>query len=172
MRALLSVLVAVVLVVPARPSARVQLSDTELAERVAAAVRGYPNFGIFDDVSISVENRAVTLNGKVTMPYKGADIEARVRRIDGVRSVTNQLEPLPVSIADSDLRQKLAMAIYGHPVFRHYASMVNPPIHIVVEHSRVTLTGAVNSDVERVLAGSLAQVPGVLGVKNALVTDR
>lgn len=173
MRALLSVLAVFLLLAPDRPmAARAQLSDADLADRVASAVRRYPNFGIFDDVAISVENRAVTLTGKVTMPYKGADIEARVRRVDGVLSVTNQLEPLPVSIADSELRQKLALAIYGHPVFRHYASMVNPPIHIIVEHGRVTLTGVVNGDVERVLAASLAQVPGVLGVKNALVTDR
>ena len=148
-----------------------QLSDADLADRVATAVRGYVNFGIFDDISIEVDNRAVTLTGRVTMPFKKNDIEARVRNIDGVRSMASRIEVLPVSITDSDLRQRLALAIYGNPAFRHYASMVTPPIHIVVENGRVTLTGAVFSNVEKVLAASLAQLPGVMSVKNELTTD-
>ncbi|TAK12753.1 MAG: BON domain-containing protein [Acidobacteria bacterium] len=169
MRALV---VALALTLAPIPAAAAQLSDADLADRVATAIRGYVHFGIFDDISIGVENRDVTLNGRVTMPYKRADIEARVKQIDGVRSLTNKIEVLPVSIYDSELRQRLALAIYGHPSFRHYASMVTPPIHIVVENGRVTLTGAVSSNVEKLLAYSLAQIPGVLSVKNELKTDR
>ena len=153
------------------PAAAAQISDVDLADRIAATVRGYVHFGIFDDISIEVENRAVTLTGRVTMPFKRNDIEARVAKIDGVRSVTNRVEVLPVSIYDSELRQRLALAIYGNPAFRHYASMVTPPIHIIVENGRVTLTGAVFSNVEKVLASSLAQIPGVMSVKNELKTD-
>ena len=36
----------------------------------------------------------------------------------------------------------------------------------------VTLTGAVDNQVERMLAFSLAQVPGVFSVKNNLVVDK
>jgi osmotically-inducible protein OsmY len=49
--------------------------------------------------------------------------------------------------------------------------MPNPPIHIVVEHGRVTLTGVVQSDVDRMLARSLATQFGALSVTNALKTD-
>ncbi len=153
------------------PAAAAQISDADLAERVAAAVRSYVHFGIFDDISIGVENRAVTLNGRVTMPFKRNAIEAEIAKVDGVKSVINRVEVLPVSIYDSELRQRLALAIYGHPAFRHYASMVTPPIHIVVENGKVTLTGAVFSNVEKVLAYSLAQIPGVFSVKNELKTD-
>ena len=152
-------------------AAAAQISDADLADRVAAAVRGYVNFGIFDDISIEVENRAVTLTGRVTMPFKKNEIEAKVKQVDGLRSLTNRIEVLPVSIYDSERRQRLALAIYGHPAFRHYASMVTPPIHIVVENGKVTLTGAVFSNVEKVLAASLAQIPGVMSVKNELKTD-
>lgn len=148
-----------------------QISDVDLADRVAAAVRGYVNFSIFDDITIGVDNRAVTLTGRVTMPFKKNDIEAAVKKVDGVKTLTNRVEVLPVSIYDSELRQRLALAIYGHPAFRHYASMVTPPIHIVVENGYVTLTGAVFSNVEKVLAASLAQIPGVMNVKNELKTD-
>jgi hyperosmotically inducible periplasmic protein len=153
------------------PVAAAQISDADLGDRVAAAVRGYVNFGIFDDISIEIDTRAVTLTGRVTMPFKKNDIEAKVKTIDGVRSVSNRIEVLPVSIYDSELRQRLALAIYGNPAFRHYASMVTPPIHIIVENGRVTLTGAVFSNVEKVLAASLAQIPGVMSVKNELKTD-
>jgi len=151
--------------------AAAQISDADLADRVATAVRGYVNFSIFDDITIGVDNRAVTLTGRVTMPFKKNDIEAAVKKVDGVKTLTNRVEVLPVSIYDSELRQRLALAIYGHPVFRHYASMVTPPIHIVVENGYVTLTGAVFSNVEKVLAASLAQIPGVMSVKNELKTD-
>jgi hyperosmotically inducible protein len=152
-------------------AAAAQISDADLADRVASAVRGYVSFGIFDDISIDVENRAVTLTGRVTMPFKKNEIEAKVKQVDGLRSLTNRIEVLPVSIYDSELRQRLALAIYGNPAFRHYASMVTPPIHIVVENGRVTLTGFVFSNVEKMLAASLAQIPGVMSVKNELKTD-
>ena len=172
MRIRLTALFLLIAVIVARPGAAGQLTDAVLADRVAEIVRQYVHFGIFDDVSIRVENRSVTLFGRVTMPYKRDDIETRVKKIDGVRDLTNSIEVLPVSIFDSDLRDRLARAIYGHPSFRHYASMVNPPIHIIVENGRVTLTGAVNSEVEKRLAYSLAQVFGVFSVTNELKIDR
>ena len=156
-----------------RSAVAAQISDERLTERIAEAVREYVHFGIFDDVTILVENRSVTLGGRVTMPYKKSDIVERVKKIDGIRDLTVTLEVLPVSQSDSELRDRLARAIYGHPSFRHYASMVNPPIHIVVERGRVVLTGAVASDVEKALAYSLAaQIPGAFSVLNALRVER
>jgi hyperosmotically inducible periplasmic protein len=172
MRTRCATLLLIAAIFVARPAHAGQMSDSVLADRVADTVRQYVHFGIFDDISIKVDNRSVTLTGRVTMPYKRDDIAAQVKKIDGVRDLTNNVEVLPVSIYDSDLRDRLARAIYGHPAFRHYASMVNPPIHIVVEHGRVTLTGVVNSEVERMLAFSLAQIPGVMGVTNQLKLDR
>lgn len=145
--------------------------DQRLADRIAAAVRTYPQFTIFDDVSGHVENGLVTLTGKVTMPYKKRDLERRIARLDGVREVRSEISVLPVSIYDDDLRRRVARAIYGSPSFWHYAAMVNPPIHIVVENGRVRLTGVVNSNVERALARSLATGLGEFSVINELRTD-
>ena len=153
--------------------ARAQTSDDDLQRQVMGTIRGYSQFTIFDDVSVAVTDRAVTLTGRVTMPYKRDDIGTRVSKIDGVREITNAIQVLPVSISDSRLRSKVAQAIYSNSTFWHYASMVNPPIHIVVEHSRITLTGCVNNEVERRLAYALAsQVEGALGVANELRLDR
>ena len=155
---------------PSRASA--QIGDTDLAAVVSDSVRGYVHFSIFDDVNVSVTGRSVTLTGRVTMPFKRDDIGARIAKIDGVRAVVNEIGVLPVSQTDQKLRVTLARVIYGHPSFWQYASMANPPIHIVVERGRVTLTGRVNSDVERMLAYSLAQVDGALSVSNQLKLDR
>ena len=113
----------------------------------------------------------VTLTGKVTMPYKRDDIEKRISRVDGVRGVNDQITVLPVSQFDDDLRYRIARSIYNNSNFWNYAIMPNPPIHIVVEHGRVTLTGVVQSEVDRMLARSLATQFGAFSVTNALKTD-
>ena len=158
------------LIVPSLASA--QMSDQVLGARVADSVQRYSNFTIFDDVNIEISNRVVTLTGRVTAPKKKEDIGTRVAKIDGIRTLVNDIQVLPVSQMDSNLRLRVAQAIYGHPSFWHYASMANPPIHIVVENGRITLTGWVNSEVERSLAFALAQVSGSFGVKNELKVDR
>ena len=82
-----------------------------------------------------------------------------------------EIAVLPVSTFDDELRFKIARSIYGHSNFWNYAIMPNPPIHIVVEHGRVTLTGVVNSDVDRMLARSLASQFNAFSVTNDLKTD-
>ena len=145
--------------------------DVRLAETIARTLNSYTRFTIFDDVNISVESGVATLTGKVTMPYKKDDIGRRVGSIDGVSEVQNRIDVLPVSTFDDDLRYRIARAIYGNPSFWNYAAMANPPIHIIVERGRVTLTGVVNSNVERMLARSLATGWGELSVTNQLRTD-
>src|SRR6184192_1061457 len=127
----------------------VDRKDFQLFKDVATSVERYAQFTIFDDVSASVKDGVVTLTGKVTMPYKRDDIEKRVSKIDGVTSVRDNITVLPVSTFDDDLRIRIARSIYNNANFWNYAVMPNPPIHIVVERGRVTLTGVVNSDVDR-----------------------
>jgi hyperosmotically inducible protein len=145
--------------------------DQRIANDIVRQVNTYSRFTIFDDVNISVEDGLVTLTGKVTMPYKKNDIAKRVADVQGVREVMNQIDVLPVSPFDEELRLRIARAIYGNPSFWNYAAMANPPIHIIVEHGKVTLTGVVNSNVERMLARSLATGWGELSVTNSLRTD-
>lgn len=145
--------------------------DVRLADLVGRSIRSYSQFTIFDDINAQVENGVVTLSGKVTMPYKKKDLEKRVARIDGVRELRSDIAVLPVSQFDEELRYKISRAIYGNPSFWTYAAMANPPIHIIVENGRVTLTGVVNSQVDRMLASSLATGFGEFSVTNALRTD-
>jgi len=88
-----------------------------------------------------------------------------------VTSIDNKIEVLPVSQFDNELRFSIARAIYNNHNFRPYASMVNPPIHIIVDRGRVTLEGVVNSQVDRMLARSIASSFLAFDVKNELQTE-
>src|SRR5262245_54576090 len=145
--------------------------DVRLAGDVAHSITGYARLTIFDDINATVENGMVALTGKVTMPYKKDDLEKRIAKIDGVRNLKNDIGVLPVSQFDDELRYRVSRAIYGNPSFWNYAAMANPPIHIIVDDGHVTLAGIVNSNVERMLARSLATGLGELSVTNALKTD-
>jgi hyperosmotically inducible protein len=138
---------------------------------ISSEVNRYTQFTIFDSVDASIVDGHVVLTGWVTMPFKKTDIERRVAKVDGVRSIRNDIQVTPVSQFDDELRFRIARAIYGHSSFWNYAAMANPPIHIVVVRGHVTLTGVVNSNVERVLARSLAIGFGSFDVKNDLRTD-
>jgi len=149
-----------------------QLSDRQLGERIAATIRSYSQYTIFDHIGdVHVLNGNVTLTGRVTHQLKKDEIAARVARVQGVREVLNKITVLPLSPLDQDLRIRIADAIYNHPVFWQYGQMSRPPIHIVVENSRVTLEGVVANEAERSLANSRARVMGALDVANNLRVD-
>jgi len=146
--------------------------NLQLFRSVQNQVLRYTHFTIFDNVTAQIDNGTVVLDGKVTMPYKVHDLERRVRRVSGVTSVRNRIEVLPVSQFDDELRLRIARAIYTNAAFRPFASMVNPPIHIIVERGRVTLEGVVISDVDRMIARSIASSFLAFDIKNNLKTER
>ncbi len=155
----------------ASANAPTERKDFQLLKDVSTSVQRYVHFTIFDDISANVKDGVVTLTGNVTMPYKKADIEKRVAKIDGVKDVLDRIDVLPVSQFDDELRLRIARRIYGNSNFWNYGIMANPPIHIVVAHGRVTLTGVVNSEVDRMMARSIASQSGALSVTCELKTD-
>lgn len=152
--------------------AQIDTRQRALVSQISNEVLRYSHFTIFDDVRVEfAEDNVVVLSGKVTMPFKKDDIGRIVENVAGVSAVRNEIDVLPVSPFDDELRARIARAIYGHASFWHYAAMANPPIHIIVENGRVTLTGVVQSNVERMLARSLATTYGAFSVRNDLKTD-
>ncbi|HEX7484654.1 MAG TPA: BON domain-containing protein [Vicinamibacterales bacterium] len=151
---------------------KVNVDDQMIANEVSRRVRQYVFYTIYDDVQGSVHDGVVTLTGKVTMPHKASDIGDLVARVPGVREVDNKISTLPVSTFDDELRVAIASQIYRDPLFWNYAIQVNPPIHVVVENGHVTLTGVVNSEVERRKAETVARTTfGVFSVDNRLRLD-
>lgn len=170
-RLLTAGLLAFALAGTARAEDFTERKDFQIFQGVARQVQQYVNFTVFDSVDATIQDGVVTLTGRVTMPFKVDDLTRRVSRVEGVRKVDNRIQVLPASRFDDELRLRIARAIYGNPSFWHYASMANPPIHIVVEQGRVKLEGTVNNHVERMLAQSLAIGFGEFSVENRLKTD-
>jgi osmotically-inducible protein OsmY len=163
--------VIVLLTVSAPAWAAAQREDLQIFRDLSRQVMRYPQFTIFDSINAQVDDGIVTLTGRVTMPFKREDIAERIARINGVREVRNEVAVLPVSQFDDELRLRIARAIYGNSNFWTYGAMANPPIHIIVENGRVTLEGVVNSNVDRMLARSIASSFGAFSVTNNLKTD-
>jgi hyperosmotically inducible protein len=112
---------------------------------------------IFDDADVEVHHGVATLTGRVTMPYKAEAFADLAARVPGVQEVRNEVKTLPVSTFDDQLRYAVARGIYGDELFARYAIQANPPVHIIVEHGNVTLTGVVFSEVERRKAEVIAR---------------
>jgi hyperosmotically inducible protein len=146
-------------------------------ERIVREVRHelvmLPFYGVFDNLTYSVEGDSVTLQGQVTRPTLKSDAENVVKTIEGVERVNNQIEVLPLSPNDDRIRLATYRAIYGHSMLNRYALQAVPPIHIVVNNGNVTLEGIVATESERNVAGIQANgVPGVFAVKNNLRVEQ
>jgi hyperosmotically inducible protein len=147
-------------------------SDTTIGEQVAERIRRYEFFTIFDDANLAVNQGVVILTGRVTMPYKADEIGLLASRVTGVQEVRNEITALPLSDFDDQLRHAIAREMYRDPLFWKYANQANPPIHIIVENGRVTLSGGVRSEVELRRAGSIARnTGGAFSVDNQLRTE-
>ena len=128
-----------------------------------------PYYTVFDNLAFKVDGDHVTLEGQVTNPTLKHDAEAVVKSIEGVSGVTNNIEVLPPSPMDDQLRRALYRAIYGDPSLSKYGWSAMPSIHIIVKNGHVSLEGVVDSEADKNLAGLRANsVPNVFEVKNNL----
>jgi hyperosmotically inducible periplasmic protein len=129
-----------------------------------------PYLSAFDYMAFTVDaNGNVTLTGQVMNPVVKSDAGSVVKKIEGVEHVNNQIQVLPLSFADDDLRVLLFRTIYGYPTLLKYALGSVSPIRIIVENGHVTLMGVVDSETDKNLVGMRAnEVPGVFSVDNQL----
>jgi hyperosmotically inducible protein len=128
-----------------------------------------PYLGVFDNLAYKVNGSTVTLIGQVTRPTLKTDAERVVKGIEGVDKVDNQIEVLPPSTMDDQLRRRLYRAIYGYAPLQKYALGVQQPIRIIVKSGRVTLEGVVDNEADKNFAGVRANgVPGIFSVTNNL----
>ena len=131
-----------------------------------------PYYGVFDNLSYRVDGYQVTLMGQVTRPTLKSEAENRVKKLEGVEKVINNIEVLPLSPNDDRIRLAVFRSIFGHPTLQQYTLRAVPPIHIIVKNGNVTLEGVVARQMEKNVAGIQAnQVPGVFAVKNNLVSE-
>jgi osmotically-inducible protein OsmY len=160
-----------------------------LAKEVRKQIVTLPQYGVFDNIHFGIRGDTVFLRGQASRPTLKSGIENSVKRIEGVKNVTNEIEVLPPSPNDDRIRAAVYVAIYGYPALQKYTAnrggrmppsvaraaggITNDPpigyhaIHIIVKNGNVTLTGVVDSDADLAMAGIRAnQVAGVFSVDN------
>lgn len=149
-----------------------EAAEKRLEREVRRELVTLPFYSLFEHFAFRVDGETVTLMGKVSRPTLKTDAENVVKRIEGVEKVVNQIEVLPLSARDDELRLALYRAIYGHSALQTLAIRAVPPIHIIVENGNVTLEGIVANEMQKTIAGLQANgVPGVFSVTNSLRVD-
>jgi hypothetical protein len=170
-----------------------QQAVLQLAKEVRKQIVTLPQYGVFDNIHFAIQGGdTVILRGQASRPTLKSGIENSVKKIKGVKSVTNDIEVLPLSQNDDNIRAAVYRSIYSYAPLQKYTGnrgggsrmpsvaraaggITNDPpmgyhaIHIIVKNGNVTLVGAVNSDSDLAMAGMRANiVPGVFSVENQL----
>jgi hyperosmotically inducible protein len=161
-----------------------------------------PYYGVFDFLAFSYEKGTVSLMGYAYHSSLKHDAVRAAKRASGVDQVIDNIEELPVSQFDDDLRWRTYYAIYRDPFLSRYAPgggvlwghrhrfgdgfhamnfrrfpgmepLGDYPLHIIVKNGHITLLGVVDTEGDKTVAGLRArEVPGSFSVENELVVER
>ena len=150
------------------------VSDAQLEEKLAKKLTyvrvGYDN--TFDYFALGVKDGVVTVEGQDRTGVGRDEAMADIANMPGVKDVVNNVSVAPVSTFDDRIRLSALRAIYGDSVLSRYATDPARPIRIIVSNGHVTLYGAVDSAMDKQLAGMKAgQIPGAFSVENKLQVE-
>jgi hyperosmotically inducible periplasmic protein len=145
-------------------------NETRLVKEVRHQLVTMPYYSIFDDIGFTVNGGTVTLVGQVTQPVVKDDAGSVVKHVEGVTNVVNNIEVLPLSPNDDNIRRGVYRAIYGDSnLATRYGFQALPSIHIIVKNGNVRLEGVVANEMDKNIAGIKAnQVHGAFKVENDL----
>jgi hyperosmotically inducible protein len=150
-----------------------QGGDARMMEKIRKELVTLPYYGVFDNLAYKLDGDTVTLYGQVVRASTRKDAERRVRKIEGVERVINNIEILSPSSFDDRIRVATYRAVFRTGGLYRYAMGANPSIHIIVNRGRVTLEGVVSNRADSQLAYMAARgVPGVFSVTNNLRVER
>jgi len=145
--------------------------DTQLEQKLAAKL-AYVRVGYdstFDYFALGVEDGIVTIKGADRTGVGRDEAMADIANTPGVKDVIDNISLEPVSAFDDGLRRRAMQAIYRDPVLCKYAIDPARPIRIIVTNGHVTLYGAVDSAMDKQVAGLRAgQLFGAFSVENKL----
>jgi hypothetical protein len=170
-------------------------------EEIRKELLQLPYYGVFDFLAFKYDKGTVTLMGYAYRSTLKHDATRAAKRASGVDQVIDQIEELPVSQFDDELRWRTYYAIYRDPFLSRYAPgggvlwghrhpfsggfhamssarfpgtepLGDYPLHIIVKNGKITLLGVVDSESDKTVAGLRArEVPGSFGVENELVVE-
>jgi len=156
-----------------RPPAVESKAPDSLAREVHHQLLVLPFYSVFDYLRFSIDGRKVTLSGQVIRQTLKEHAETSIKSIEGVGLVINNIEILPASTSDDELRRNVYRSIFEDTVLEKYAIQAVPPIHIVVKNGSVMLEGSVYSDEDKALAEKRTRtVVNMSGVRNDLIVRK
>jgi len=136
--------------------------DPEIARDAIQRIKSELPFAR-DEIRVVVKSGWVTLEGEVEWNYQRGRAEAAVRRVRGLKGVTNSIEVKP-HVAPSEIRRKIEDAL------RRAAEIDASRITVETVGSEVILRGTVRSWAERQEAERAAWwAPGVSKVDNRII---
>ena len=141
--------------------------EQKLATKLTYVREGYDS--TFDYFALGVTDGVVTVEGQDRTGIGRDEALADIANMPGVKDVIDKVTIAPVSNYDDGLRIRAARAIYRDPALSKYAIDPARPIRIIVANGHVTLVGAVNSAMDKQIAGMRAgQLFGAFSVENKL----
>jgi hyperosmotically inducible protein len=186
-------------VIAQSPSPTWSQDDTlRIAKEVQKKLGSLTNYSVFDWITFGFHGKTVVLKGSVSRPTLKSSAANVLKGIEGVESVDNQIEVLPLSNNDDRIRAAVYNRIYTQASLRKYnanqgsvaqamgpggrsvammaGGITNDPprgfhaIHIIVKNGNVTLYGVVNNQSDAAIAYMQANsAPGVFSVDNDLI---
>jgi hyperosmotically inducible protein len=144
---------------------------SEIANQVQHNLAMLPWYGVFDHLDYQVNGTEVILNGQVISEHATTKDDAGkyVNSIPGVTKVVNNIEVLPPSIFDNQIRRAEYRTVFSQGDLGRYTAGAIPQVHIIVKNGHVSLEGVVMNQMDKNMAGIFANsVPGVFSVENNL----
>lgn len=130
-----------------------------------------PWYGVFDHLEYQVNGTEVILSGQVISEHATTRDDAGrfVKSIPGVTRVVNNIEVLPPSQFDEQIRRAEFRTLFSQGDLGRYTMGAIPQVHIIVKNGHVSLEGVVMNQMDKNVAGIAANtVPGVFSVENNL----
>jgi len=164
-----------------------------IVKQVRDKLTGLTDYGVFDSLRFGIKGKTIILMGYASRPILKSEAEKVVKGIEGVESVDNQIQVLPASPMDDQIRVGVYRRIYSQAALRKYTGSPvgfgefpsvaraaggitqDPPrgyhaIHIIVNKGHVILTGVVDSEQDADIAAIQANsTPGTFSVENDLL---
>ena len=147
-----------------RLSSSDERTDSDIAAAAVHALE-WDAFVPIDKLDVTVAKGWVTLKGEVEWQFQKQDAERVVRRLTGVKGVTNLITVKP-RVTASELKQKIEQALIRN------AETDAERITVEVKGTTATLKGTVRSWAERQEAERAAwSAPGITSVENRITVS-
>ena len=129
-----------------------------LSDQVRHELAMLPWYGVFDNLEYQVNGTEVILSGQVISEHATTKDDAGkfVKSIPGVTNMVNNIEVLPPSPMDNQIRRAEFRAVFSHADLGRYTMGAIPQVHIIVKNGHVSLEGVVMNQMDKDIAGIVA----------------